>query len=178
VPLAVPPSLRTDRHPRPAVGSSGHHQDGSPAGAAQWHDRLPADRDQSGSRSRRERGHQGPGQPALVRVVSVPSGCTVTVGTLAAGERTHLSINIRVKHGHVSITVIGNCAAVYSTTPSPNVANNQSCATTVARSPSTDVSVVKEGPATAPAGGTIEYSITVTNHGPLTATDVVVRDPE
>jgi len=113
-----------------------------------------------------------------VRVVSVPSGCTVTVGTLAAGERTHLSINIRVKHGHVSITVIGNCAAVYSTTPSPNVAANQSCATTVARSPSTDVSVVKEGPATAPAGGTIEYSITVTNHGPLTATDVVVRDPE
>lgn len=101
----------------------------------------------------------------------------MTVGTLAAGERTHLSIDVRVEHGHGSITVIGNCAAVYSTTPSPNVANNQSCATTVARSPSTDVSVVKEGPATAPAGGTIEYSITVTNHGPLTATDAVVRDP-
>ena len=33
----------------------------------------------------------------------------------------------------------------------------------------------QEGPATAFAGGTIEYSITVTNHGPLTATDVIVR---
>jgi hypothetical protein len=45
--------------------------------------------------------------------VSVPSGCTVTVGTLAAGERTHLSIDVRVEHGHGSITVIGNCGPVY-----------------------------------------------------------------
>ena len=85
-----------------------------------------------------------PTNPGLVRVVSVPSGCTVAVGTVTC----HLG------------TLAGG-AAVYSTTPSPNVANNQSCATTVARSPSTDVSVVKEGPATVPAGGTIEYSITV-----------------
>ncbi len=54
-----------------------------------------------------------PTNPDLVRGVSVPSGCTVTVGTLASGERTHLSIDVRVEHGHGSITVIGNCAPVY-----------------------------------------------------------------
>ena len=39
-----------------------------------------------------------------------------------------------------------------------------------------DMAITKSGPSTATAGGTITYTITVTNNGPSTATNVVVTD--
>ena len=76
--------------------------------------------------------------------------------------------------------VVPNTASVSTSTTDPNPANNQSATvqTTidcpVAQS---DLMIVKTGPATANAGGTVTYNLEVTNNGPDAATNVVAEDP-
>ena len=60
--------------------------------------------------------------------------------------------------------------------PDPNPANDQSTVTPVATA-NADVAVVKTGPATVLVGGTLVYTLTVTNNGPAVATGVVLDDP-
>jgi uncharacterized repeat protein (TIGR01451 family) len=76
--------------------------------------------------------------------------------------------------------VIENCADAYSDTDDPDVGNNESCTSTVVGNvapPTANVEVGKKGPATAHAGETITYELTVTNHGPGDAYDLIVSDP-
>jgi uncharacterized repeat protein (TIGR01451 family) len=57
--------------------------------------------------------------------------------------------------------------------------NNSSTVTTpiVAVAPSADISISKSGPASIVAGGSIAYTIVVSNNGPDAAANVVVTDP-
>jgi uncharacterized repeat protein (TIGR01451 family) len=107
------------------------------------------------------------------------TGLTVScsVGTMAPGETRTFTITATVKPDLPDGTVITNCAVVYTgTSPETNLDNNQSCLdTTVA--PAADVEVTKAGPATVQAGGTMEYTVTETNHGPDEATGVILTDP-
>jgi uncharacterized repeat protein (TIGR01451 family) len=120
--------------------------------------------------------------PSLVTITSLPSGCTVSsgtvtcdLGTLEPGETRKLTIEVRVRAGVDPGTVIGNCADAYSTTSSPDLANSQSCASTVVRHMA-GIKVVKRGPATVHPGETADYTVTVTNRGPDTAVNVVIKD--
>ena len=75
--------------------------------------------------------------------------------------------------------VIPNCAQAYTETFDPDLNNNQSCVNTAVDLPSPPTAVLevaKDAPATAHAGGTVSYSVTVTNHGPDEAVNVVLTD--
>jgi uncharacterized repeat protein (TIGR01451 family) len=94
--------------------------------------------------------------PALATGTSAPT-ITVVVGAPAAGGS------------------LVNTATVTSTTADPTPANNTSSVTTTA-TPSADLSIVKTGPATALAGGSVSYLLAVTNNGPSAAASVSVTD--
>ena len=104
---------------------------------------------------------------------------TCTVGTLPAGQsKTFL---IAVKAGNVANgTVLNNSVTVSSSTPDPNTGNNTDTETTTVQTPIgpvTDLAITKVDLADPViAGQTVNYSIAVTNAGPLTATNVQVLD--
>jgi uncharacterized repeat protein (TIGR01451 family) len=102
------------------------------------------------------------------------------LGTLAAGETTILDITVQVNHGVAAGTLIDNCADAYALTDDPSIDNNQSCSETVVGDktpPATAIDIVKDGPAAARPGQTIEYTLTVTDRGPADARDLIVSDP-
>ncbi|HEY7812050.1 MAG TPA: hypothetical protein VIC62_02360, partial [Nakamurella sp.] len=75
--------------------------------------------------------------------------------------------------------MITNCGVVASSTADPDPDDNRACVTTHIDPPVpvAEVAVSKSGPATAHAGDTISYTLSVTNHGPDAATDLLVKDP-
>ena len=76
-------------------------------------------------------------------------------------------------------STIQNTAFVSSSSTDPNSSNNtsQTVNTTVdCQAADADLYMEKTGPATVIRGGMIDYTLTVTNDGPGTATDVVVSD--
>jgi len=127
-----------------------------------------------------------PTDTSLVTVTTVPDGCTIDggtvtcdAGTLAPGESKDFTITAKVRDGVAAGTVIRNCDDVTSDTENPDPEGTHACVDTTVNqvTPVADVEVVKSGPATAHAGGLIEYTVRVTNHGPDEATGVVVKDP-
>jgi uncharacterized repeat protein (TIGR01451 family) len=72
-------------------------------------------------------------------------------------------------------TNIVNTATVSSTSADPSGENNSAQATTVV-STGADIAVTKSGAPTATAGGTLVYTIGLTNNGPSTATSVTLDD--
>ena len=62
-----------------------------------------------------------------------------------------------------------------SPTADPNLGNNTSTAVTTV-TPSADLSVVKTGPATVTAAGSVTYTLAVNNAGPSDAANVSVTD--
>lgn len=74
-------------------------------------------------------------------------------------------------------TDLSNTATVESATPHPNTDNNISSVTTVV-APAVDLEVTKSvgNPNPAIAGQTVTWGVTTTNHGPSTATDLVLTD--
>jgi uncharacterized repeat protein (TIGR01451 family) len=75
---------------------------------------------------------------------------------------------------------IANTASSTSSSPDPNPDNNNGSSpsarviTTI--TDSADVVTLKTGPATAPAGSTVTYTITATNSGPSPAANVAIAD--
>ncbi|MEU8007886.1 hypothetical protein AB0B66_42580 [Catellatospora sp. NPDC049111] len=94
-----------------------------------------------------------------------------TLGTVPAGTRGV----VRVVVTAADVAQINDVATVRSTTADPEKGNNQATGR-VDFVGSADLSLTKTGDATADAGTDLEYLITVTNSGPSTARDVVVRD--
>ena len=121
----------------------------------------------------------------LVTITDYPcgnTGLTVTcdLGTMAPGETRTFTLPVTVNPSVPEGTVISNCAVVYTGTMDTDTANNQSCTqTTVGNggTPGPDIGIVKTAPATVEVGGTMEYALTITNHGPGAAANVVVKDP-
>ncbi|MEX0755512.1 MAG: hypothetical protein WD556_10425 [Actinomycetota bacterium] len=94
-------------------------------------------------------------RPAL----AVESAPDITVTVTAPGEQAALT----------------NQASVDATTPDPVPGNDGDSANTDV-TPSADLSIDKVGPASIVAGQQIQYTLTVANAGPSTATEVVVTD--
>ncbi len=96
-----------------------------------------------------------------------------TIPNLPVGADTVLSVVFAVPSNATG--TVENIGAVTAFADDPNGGNNRSAfVTTLA--PSADLVVGKDGDATAAAGGTATYSITVTNNGPSDASSLVVRD--
>jgi uncharacterized repeat protein (TIGR01451 family) len=103
------------------------------------------------------------------------TGQTVTwnVASLANGADTVFTLGATVDGD--APTSVTNTASVSSATNDPNPANDSDSQPTTV-TPQADLGVTKTGTAAADAGGSVSYTITVTNHGPSAATSVVVTD--
>jgi uncharacterized repeat protein (TIGR01451 family) len=121
--------------------------------------------------------------PASVAYVSSSNGGLVasrTVSwplvTIAAGDSVQRTVTVTAP----GIGTLTNIARASATTSDPNPTNNDGT-NTAARTTTTvlqpaDVEVKKSGPGTVNAGSQFSYTLTVKNHGPGAARDVVIAD--
>ena len=98
---------------------------------------------------------------------------TCTRASVAAGA-TAPAITVTVT-APAQAAVLTNTAAVTSTTADPDVTNNTAGTTTTVTA-SADLGIVKTGPATVVAAGSVGYQLTVGNSGPSDAASVTVTD--
>ena len=104
---------------------------------------------------------------------SSTSSVTCTRGSLGVGSAPNISILLTVPAEGGSIT---NTAAVAATQNDPDSSNNTATASTMVNA-SADLSITKtDSPDPVTAGGTLTYTITVTNNGPSTAANLTVTD--
>ena len=106
--------------------------------------------------------------------------CTPAAGSVTCTRATLAPLavttfNITVAIAPAATGPITNNAVVTSTTSDPIEDNDIATATTEVTS-SADLSVAKTGPVTATAGTNVTYTVTVTNLGPSTATNVTLVD--
>jgi len=119
--------------------------------------------------------------PADLTFVSASAPCAggfpCALGDLASGASITIDATFTVA-ANASGSVV-NSASVGSSTPDPDPTDNQSAVTTpIAVIPrSADLRIQKSGPATIAAGGTIVYTLVVSNLGPDAAPDALVTDP-
>lgn len=119
--------------------------------------------------------------PAGLAFVSAQAPCATgfpcALGDLAVGASVTVEATFLVSAGATGSIV--NTAIVGSSTPDPDPSDNQSAVTTPIEvvADSADLRIQKTGPATAIAGGTIVYTLTVSNLGPDAVPDAVVSDP-
>ena len=89
---------------------------------------------------------------------------TCDIDTIAAGDSASVTIKLRTTVALAGETV-SNLATV-STSPRPNVANNQASAT-ISVKPFVDLKSTKVASNPAPpAGGDVGHTLTLVNHGP------------
>jgi uncharacterized repeat protein (TIGR01451 family) len=117
--------------------------------------------------------------PANVVFVSASGGGTTNAGTvnwnvgnLAVNTASNLTLTVTAP----ASGTVTNIATATSTTADPTPGNNTSPPVGTTITPLADVIVTGSGPATVLAGGTIIYSVTVTNSGPSTAGNVAVSN--
>jgi uncharacterized repeat protein (TIGR01451 family) len=117
--------------------------------------------------------------PANLTFVSNAGACVTAfpcnLGTVPVGTVLTITSTFHVPAGYTTPSTILNAASVSSTTSDPNPTNDASSASA---SIAADLSVAKtiEG-APLVVGQTFTYRIVVTNHGPSSATGVVLTDP-
>src|SRR2546430_13385716 len=99
---------------------------------------------------------------------------TCTRASLAPTGSTPSTITITVKAPNEGGT-ISNTATVSASTSDPNSSNNTATEPTTVIA-SADVRIDKTGPPTIDAGTSFAYTLTVTNLGPSTATQIQVTD--
>jgi uncharacterized repeat protein (TIGR01451 family) len=91
---------------------------------------------------------------------------------VAGGSAPVISIEVDAPDQPASLT---NTAVIVSATPDPASGNNTSTSTTAVDA-SADLAILKAGPATATATGTVVYQLVVANDGPSDAVSVSVVD--
>lgn len=116
--------------------------------------------------------------PPGVTLVAEPAGCSAgvcDVGTLAVGESADLVFEGLIDSSLTEPVI--NRAEVSSTTPDPDLGNNQAESTAVELDVVTDLSLQKtSAPDPIVAGGALTYTLVVTNDGPSDAVDARVLD--
>ena len=107
---------------------------------------------------------------------AVGSGGTVTctILSLGSGQSATFTLTGHIPSGTPTGTTFTNTATAGSNTEDANPDNNQSSAATTVSS--SDLAITKTGPGTANAGGTIAWTITVTNNGPDPETAATLID--
>ncbi|MDP6575091.1 MAG: hypothetical protein QF755_01185 [Candidatus Peribacteraceae bacterium] len=120
--------------------------------------------------------------PALSDPACIQQGTDILCNNinLPSGSSKSYNVVFQVTQAVACNTVVPNQAWVSTSTTDPNPANNASSIiqTTInCPVPQSDLMIEKTGPATANAGGTVIYSLRVTNNGPDTAANVVAADP-
>lgn len=122
--------------------------------------------------------------PANLTILSVSQGGTQngqTVTWALGAVKPHIpepvtvSVHVRAPNEPTGVDNTATVAVAGGGTPDNNPQNDQSSAHTDI-TPLVDVSLTKTGPLTASAGDPITYTLTATNAGPSTATNVVVHD--
>lgn len=112
--------------------------------------------------------------PSVGTVNTVGNNVTVNVGNLAAAATATVTIVASISD--TTITTVSNTATVTSTETDSNAANNTSTTSTTVN-PAIDLVVTKTDSADpVVAGNALTYTVTVTNNGPSTATNVVLTD--
>ena len=118
--------------------------------------------------------------PAGLSFVSTLGACTqgfpCQLGTLLPGDVRVTTATYDILPGDGSPRTVVDTATVSSPVPDPNPENNTSSVTTTI-SASAHLKVVKSAPATTAVGGTLVYTILVTNSGPDAAASVLLTDP-
>jgi uncharacterized repeat protein (TIGR01451 family) len=107
---------------------------------------------------------------------AVGQAVTCTAATIAGGAQTSFTVIVDVAASVAHGTVVSNTASVDGTEPDPTAANDSDTEpTTINRS--ADISITKtESVDPAIAGGSLSYTVQVTNNGPSDATGVTVTD--
>jgi uncharacterized repeat protein (TIGR01451 family) len=98
---------------------------------------------------------------------------TCTRPSLAAGATAPAITVVVTAPAHAG--TITNAAHVSATSPDTDPSNDAASVTTSVTA-SADLSIAKTGPATVVAGGSMVYTLSVTNHGPSRASNVSVID--
>ncbi|MGA8013871.1 MAG: C25 family cysteine peptidase [Candidatus Acidiferrales bacterium] len=106
------------------------------------------------------------------------SSISCTIPTFASGASTTFTVVVKVGAATPSGTIITDTATVSAATTDPNPSNNVATVTTVvATAGQADLALTKTGtPNPVLAGNNLTYTITVTNNGPATATNVTMQD--
>jgi len=125
--------------------------------------------------------------PTQVAFVSSVAGCSAaglnvtcpTLATLNVGDNASYDIVVRLSPAYTGNgSDISNTGSVTSTTQDSAPANNTAGAgSPPVAAPATDVSIVKNvDPTPVSPGGTVAYSLVITNAGPSTATGILATD--
>ena len=103
-----------------------------------------------------------------------PLSCSL--GTLAAGTTTTVTVHVTPDASLAPGTVLTNTAQLNSPTPDPVPAGRTATASTTVGAGSADLSITKTGTASATPGEPVSYAVTVTNIGPSDAAGVLIED--
>ncbi|MDD4628304.1 MAG: DUF11 domain-containing protein [Candidatus Peribacteraceae bacterium] len=143
--------------------------------------------------------NDGPGTATNVVVIDpIPSGLTfqpsgsdshcISNGpevlcnnfSLNSGEMRTFGLVFNVSASAACNSTIQNSAVISTSSTDPNPTNNVSQtvnSTVICAQQNADLSITKTGPASVARGTTVSYTLTATNAGPNTATNVVIADP-
>ncbi|HUP62507.1 MAG TPA: hypothetical protein VNA69_19035 [Thermoanaerobaculia bacterium] len=116
------------------------------------------------------------GEPMSCTTPAPGSGGTITctAATYPAGASTTFTLTAHIPASAEVGDQLTNTANVTATSNDPNEENDGAVATTIVSA--VDIEVLKTGSTTADAGTNLTYTITVTNHGPDPAMNVVLED--
>ncbi|HUD41569.1 MAG TPA: DUF11 domain-containing protein, partial [Dokdonella sp.] len=115
-----------------------------------------------------------PGLAFVSATAPCASGFPCTIGTLAPGASTTVTVTFAVPANHSGAIV--NTALVSSPTADPDPGSNSSSVTTPVDA-SADLRLVKTGPASATPGQNVSYTLALTNNGPSNAQGITLNDP-
>jgi uncharacterized repeat protein (TIGR01451 family) len=134
--------------------------------------------------------NNGPSAAAGVTLTETPgagilgataTGCSGTplvcpVGTLATGTAVSFTVTATADPALPAGTVLTDTATATASTPDPAPGNNTATVTTQVGPGGADLAVVVAAPSTVFAGGSFDYTVTVTNNGPSDASGVALAD--
>lgn len=119
--------------------------------------------------------------PAGLTFLSNSGACSgpfpCSLGTINTNSPVVITSTYNVPANYAGASIV-NTATVSTSSPESNTLNNTATATTpIAATGTADLSLVKTGPLQATSGGSVDFTVTVFNNGPSTATNVVISDP-
>ncbi|TLY52202.1 MAG: DUF11 domain-containing protein [Gammaproteobacteria bacterium] len=106
---------------------------------------------------------QNTGPAASCTTFSGSASCTI--GILSSGASAQFTLTVKVASSVANGTVISNAATASTSSFDSNPSNDSASASTTVQSTS-DLSIVKTGPATVVAGSNVSYTLTIANAGP------------